>query len=64
MNKKEDHFEWSREVSRVSHELQTQHGLAAYKYAAKLAARALAEAKLDDHQFWKDVEASLTPREI
>ena len=50
------------EVSRKAHELGHAHGLNAHKYAAKLAAEALAEGKIEEHAFWKAVEASLIPR--
>ncbi|MGA2744219.1 MAG: hypothetical protein ABSE44_05930 [Candidatus Sulfotelmatobacter sp.] len=51
------------EVGRKAHELSRSHGWNAYKYAAKLAADALAEGKVEESELWKSVEASLTPRE-
>ena len=50
------------EVSRKAHELGNAHGRNAHKYAAKLAADALAEGQTEEHAFWKAVEASLTTR--
>jgi hypothetical protein len=63
MDREKDHVEWWREVSRTAYELKARHLPGAdHKYAARLAARALAEGKLDEHQFWKDVEESLAVR--
>jgi len=51
------------EVGRAAHELIHRHGWAfALPYAAKLAADALAEGKIEESEFWKAVERSLTPR--
>jgi hypothetical protein len=50
------------EVSRTAHELAERHGWNAHSYAARLAAAALAEGKVKEHEFWKRVEAALTPR--
>jgi hypothetical protein len=50
------------EVSRKAHELRHSHGWNAHKYAAKLAAEALAEGKTEECEFWKAVEATLKPR--
>lgn len=50
------------EVGRKAHELEHSHGGNAYKYAAKLAAEALAEGMMDECRFWKAVEAALVPR--
>ena len=50
------------EGGRKAHELAHSHGWDAHKYAAKLAAEALAEGKTEESGFWKAVEASLTPR--
>ncbi len=51
------------EVSRKAHELGHSHGWNAHIYAAKLAVAALREGQLEEHDFWKRVEAALTPRE-
>jgi hypothetical protein len=50
------------EVGRMAYELRASHGCNAHKYAAKLAAAALAEGAAKEHDFWKRVEGSLTPR--
>jgi len=51
------------EVERAAHELEYRHGWAlALPYAAKLAADAFAEGKIEESEFWKAVERSLTPR--
>ncbi len=50
------------EVGRKAHELRDSHGWNAHKYAANLAAAALAERAAEEHEFWKRVEGSLTPR--
>jgi hypothetical protein len=50
------------QVSRKAHELQNAHGQGAHKYAAKMAAQALADALVDEHKFWQAVEAALKPR--
>ena len=50
------------EVVSKAHELSHAHGHNAHTYAAKLAAAALAEDNVEEHQFWKAVEGSLTPR--
>jgi hypothetical protein len=50
------------EVSRKAYELSYAHGRNARAYAAKLAAAALAEGQIEEHHFWKAVEAALTPR--
>jgi len=50
------------EVSRTAYELSERHGWNAHSYAARLAAAALAEGKVEEHEFWKRVEAALTPR--
>jgi hypothetical protein len=49
------------EVWRKAHELSASHGWKAHVYAAKMAARALAEGDSKEHAFWKSVEAALTP---
>jgi uncharacterized protein (TIGR02444 family) len=51
------------EVGRKSHELSQAHGHGASTHAAKLAATALDEGKIEEHEFWKAVEGSLTPRD-
>ena len=50
------------EVGRKAHELSETHGRDAYRYAARLAAEALAEGQADEHKFWKSVAAALEPR--
>jgi hypothetical protein len=50
------------EVGRKAHELSYAHGPNAHLYAAKLAAKALSEGEIQEHHFWKAVEADLTPR--
>ena len=50
------------EVARKAHELVLRHGPNAYKYAAQLAAAALAEGETEECEFWKAVEMSITPR--
>ena len=50
------------EVGRTAHELQVRHGWNARGYAAKQAAEALAEGKIQAHEFWRAVELHLTPR--
>jgi hypothetical protein len=50
------------EVSRQAHELSLRHGWNAHEYAARLAAAALIDGKPDESEFWRSVEASLTPR--
>jgi len=50
------------EVGREAHELAHRLGRDAYRYAAKLAADALEEGKLEASGFWKAVEMALTPR--
>jgi hypothetical protein len=50
------------EVGRMAHELAERHGWNAHKYAAKMAAEALAAGEMEEHDFWKMVELSLTPR--
>jgi hypothetical protein len=52
----------SAEVFRKAYELQHAHGREAHKYAAKLAAQALADNQADEHKFWQAVEAALKPR--
>jgi hypothetical protein len=51
------------QVGRKAHELSAAHGLRAYQYAAKLATQALVEGDTEGHEFWKHVEAALTPRQ-
>jgi len=51
------------EVGRVAHELRNRHGWNADKYAAKLAAEALEDRMMEEYEFWRAVEAALTPRE-
>jgi hypothetical protein len=51
------------EVGRIAHELAERHGWNAHKYAAKMAAEALAAGDKEEHDIWKKVELSLTPRE-
>ena len=50
------------EVSRKAHELIARHGRNAHRYAAKLAAEALAEGETEEHRFWKSVEVACMPR--
>jgi hypothetical protein len=50
------------EVFRSAHELRERHGRNAANYAAKLAAEALAEGDIENHQFWEAVKAALTVR--
>jgi len=50
------------EVSRKAHELSHSHGRNAHKCAAKLAAAALTEGKMEEHDSSKHVEAALGPR--
>ena len=50
------------EVSREAHELAARHGANAHNHAAKLAAEALAEGKVEECELWKAVEAYLSPR--
>ena len=50
------------EVNRKAYELQRTHGRNADQYAAKLAAEALTEGEIDEHLFWKAVEAALKVR--
>jgi hypothetical protein len=52
------------EVSRKAHELSHSHGWNAHIYATKLAAAALKEGQMEEHDFWKRVEAALTPRGV
>jgi hypothetical protein len=52
------------QVSRKAHELVASHGQRAHLHAAELAAQALAEGDAEAHQFWKNVEAALKPRQI
>jgi len=50
-------------VGRKAHELVAAHGPdGARRYAAKLAAEALAGGSVDEHDFWKAVAMSLTIR--
>jgi hypothetical protein len=51
------------EAGRREHELAERHGWNAHKYAAKMAAEALAAGDKEEHDIWKMVESSLTPRE-
>jgi hypothetical protein len=51
------------EVFRKAHELSLSHGRNAQRYAAGLAAGALADEKTDECEFWKAVEATLKPRD-
>jgi hypothetical protein len=55
---------YRREIDRKSHELLHSHGMHAHKYAAQLAAEALAEGKVEESEFWEAVAASTRPREI
>ena len=51
------------EVGRKAHELQAAQGQdGARRYAAKMAAEALADGEMDEHGFWHAVEMSLTIR--
>lgn len=50
------------EVGRVAHELESRLGTKAYIQAARYAERAAAEGNEDEAEFWRWVEASLTPR--
>lgn len=50
------------EVFRKAHELSASHGQLAHTYAAKLAVTALKDGNVEEHDFWKAVEASLLPR--
>jgi hypothetical protein len=59
----EDGFWRTVEVFRKAHELSAARGWNAHHYAAKRAAKALADGNVDEHDFWKDVESSLTPRQ-
>ena len=52
------------EVGRAAHELSDRHGHDAHRYAARLAAQAAADGDLERHEFWRGVEAALTPRSI
>ena len=49
------------EVGRKAYELEV-HGLNAHRYAARLALAAFAEGQIDEYEFWKSVQAALTPR--
>ena len=50
-------------VGRQTHELVAAHGPdGARRYAARLAAEALADGDLEDNAFWQAVERSLTIR--
>jgi hypothetical protein len=49
-------------VGRASFELQNQFGWEAHKFAAERAEAAFASGDLEQAQFWKWVEQSLTPR--
>jgi hypothetical protein len=62
MEMTESEFWYWADVSRKAHELSDRHGWNAHTYAAKLAADALAEGKTEESEFWKAVEAALTPR--
>jgi hypothetical protein len=50
------------EAGRVAYELSQRHGRNAYQYAAKVAAEAFAKGNIEEHDFWKYIEAALTPR--
>jgi hypothetical protein len=51
------------EIGRIAYELQERMGsVIARKYTATLAAEALANGTLEDHELWRAVEMYLTPR--
>jgi len=50
------------EAGRTAHELMLRMGREAHKYAARLAAEALEEGKLEESEFWRAVEAAVKPR--
>ena len=56
-----DHDYWT-EVSRRAVELASVLGWNAHEHATQCAAAALAEGKIEEYEFWKSVEAALTPR--
>ena len=49
------------EVGRKAYELKA-YGLNAHRHAAKLALAAFAEGQIDEYEFWRHVQATLTPR--
>lgn len=49
-------------AGRAAHELSVTHGWNAHRYAAKMAAQALAAGDMEQHTFWKVVEGCLKPR--
>jgi hypothetical protein len=51
MERAMDQFHFYIEVGRVAHELIHRHGRNACRYAAKLAAEALAEGMIEDSEF-------------
>jgi hypothetical protein len=59
-----NHSQMQIEAGRKAHELAKTHGWNAHKYAANMAARALAAGDMAEHDFWKVVEACLRPRQI
>jgi len=50
------------EAGRVAYELSQRHGRNAYQYAAKVAGEAFARGNIEEHEFWKYIEAALRPR--
>ena len=52
------------EVSRVAHQVGTDHGRNGYRFAERLAIEANAESRLDDRDFWEAVAAALRPRGV
>jgi hypothetical protein len=50
------------EVSRIAHQLGLDHGRGAFLYAAKIAADAKHDGKVEDAEFWNAVASSLAPR--
>lgn len=54
-------IDWT-EVSRIAHQLELDHGRGAHLYAAKIAAEAKRNEKVENAEFWNAVAASLAPR--
>ncbi|WP_316680293.1 hypothetical protein [Ralstonia flaminis] len=54
--------DWT-EVSRVAHQVETDHGRNGYRFAERLAIEAKEASRLDDHDFWEADAAALRPRE-
>ena len=52
----------TREAGRVAFELSQRHGRDAFQHSAKLAMEALAEGQVEEHAYWKYIEATLRPR--